>query len=181
MIKSSHQSPEPKITGNSLSEINALNRLPPPSEHRNPTLFFSHLLAHPALSALPKKICTIHAFIVFFHKVSISSSPPLSLLLPRLRRHRARHGPEEPAAHHRRQEGLDQHPGAAAQTPAPELPGPRLSGQSSGRGPDGGLLHQRLIGGKHQGDYEPLACPSVCLSASLPVSRVCLRDNRSGY
>lgn len=110
--------------------------------------------------------------------------PPISLLLPRLRRHRARHGPEEPAAHHGREEGLDQHPGAAAQAPAPELPGPRLSGQSSGRGPDRGLLRQRLIGGKHQGDYEPLACLSVCLfdgvSSLMPASKVCPRDNKPG-
>lgn len=118
-------------------------------------------------TSLPILLCLIPGSSAQFTHISSSSFPPLSLLLPRLGRNRARHGPEEPAAHHRRQEGLDQHPGAAAQDPAPELPGPRLPGQSPGRGPHGGLLHQRLVGGKHQGDYEPLACLSVCLSALL--------------
>lgn len=85
-----------------------------------------------------------------FHPSPLSS---LSVLLSRVRRHRACNGPKESAAHHRREEGLDQHPGAASQAPAPELPGPRLAGQSSGRGPDGRLLHQRLVRGKHQGNH----------------------------
>lgn len=96
-----------------------------------------------------------------FHPPPLSS---LSVLLPRVRRHRARHGPEESAAHHRREEGLDQHPGAASQAPAPELPGPRLASQSSGRGPDRGLLHQRLVGGKHQGNRFSLFF-KVCLKS----------------
>lgn len=52
---------------------------------------------------------------------------PLSILsfqLPRVRSHRALHGPQAAAAYHRREEGLDQRAGAFPQAPAAELPGP---------------------------------------------------------
>lgn len=75
----------------------------------------------------------------------------LSVLLPGLRRHSARHGPQAPAAYHWWKEGLDQHPGPSPQAPAPKLPGPRIPGQSAGRRSHRGLLHQRIIGGQHQG------------------------------
>lgn len=82
---------------------------------------------------------------------SLLINPPLSFLLSWLWGHGARHGPQAPAAYHWWKEGLDQHAGPPPQAPAPKLPGPRLTGQSAGHGSNRGLLHQRIIGGQHQG------------------------------
>lgn len=86
-----------------------------------------------------------------------SLPPPPSFLLSWLWGHGAGLGPQAPAAYHWWEEGLDQHAGPPPQAPAAKLPGPRLAGQSAGRGPHRGLLHQRLVGGQHQGISDPLA------------------------
>lgn len=81
--------------------------------------------------------------------LSILFSWIFSFLLPWVRCYGVVDGPQAAAAYHRWEEGLDQHPGASPQAPAPELPGPRLASQSTGCGSDWGLLHQWIIRGQH--------------------------------
>lgn len=81
--KSSLTESEPKITGNSLSEINLLR---PPSEHRNQTLFSRLLALLPCfcpLFAHHQKLCTIHPlFFFFFHHLLLFSTQPSAATTP---------------------------------------------------------------------------------------------------